>query len=349
MSGLRKLLNSMYIKWTFAFVALLFISLGITAIVSFEAISKEMAYVGDYAQYAFFRALFRAVALNMLFSSVFVSAALLIIIRKIRKIISATREVARGNFNVMLFTRSDDEIGELMRNFNSMTKELKRSDDLKKDFVSSVSHEFKTPITAIEGFSKLLQKDDLTNEQKAEYTGIIAKEAARLRGLSTNLLRLSLLDNSDFKPDVSPFYLDEQIRGNILLLQRSWEEKNIAFDIELEEMLYNGNEGFLSQVWINILQNAIKFSPYGGSIEVKMKNSPSHVTVEITDHGPGIAKEHREKIFDRFYKACASYGDNADGNGLGLPIAKRIVELSGGEIGFFTSPAKTTFFVKLPR
>jgi len=288
----------------------------------------------------------RAMVQNMILSSVFVSAALIFIISRIRKVTAATREVARGNFNVELFTRNDDEIGELMRNFNTMTRELRQSEYLKKDFVSTVSHEFKTPITAIEGFARLLRNENLTPEQYNEYTEIIIKETARLGGLSTNLLRLSLLDHSGFMPETTPFYLDEQIRGTILLLERAWEEKSISFDIEMEEIHYNGNEELLSQVWINIIGNAIKFSPHGGIVGVKMADTSGFVTVEITDNGPGIAPQHHDKIFTRFYKAGKP---GAEGNGLGLPIAKRIVELSGGEIGFASQLGETTFFVKLPK
>ena len=287
----------------------------------------------------------RAMVLNMVLSSVFVLAALFIIILRIRKVTAATREVAGGNFDIELFTRSEDEIGELMRNFNTMARELRQSEYLKKDFVSSISHEFKTPITAIEGFAKLLQNENLTKEQFNEYTEIIIKETARLGGLSTNLLRLSLLDNSDFRPDAAPFYLDEQIRGTILLLERAWEEKNITFDINMEEVLYKGNEELLSQVWINILQNAIKFSPPGGTIDVRLATEGGFVTAQITDNGPGIAARHHDKIFTRFYKGDKQ---NSDGNGLGLTIAKRIAELCGGEIGFESRPGHTTFFVRLP-
>ena len=433
-----KILNSMYVKWTLAFVSLLLIAQAMTAAFSFRSIILEtsevladklmnkatfvislheqgfditqdtMAQLGDidmqltflsentgYADivsfemmqkaqrgeivishrnelfhripYGFFslgdrlvlispilpqneltifvNGIARAMVLNMVLSSVFVSVALLFIIFKIRKVTAATREVARGNFNIELFTRSDDEIGELMRNFNTMTRELRHSEYLKKDFVSSISHEFKTPITAIEGFARLLQSENLTPEQYNEYTEIIVKETARLGGLSTNLLRLSVLDNSGFMPETAPFYLDEQIRGTILLLERAWEEKNISFDIHMEEIRYNGNEELLSQVWINILQNAIKFSPQNGTIGVKTSKEGGFIKVEITDNGPGISSQHKDKIFTRFYKA-GKPGD--DGNGLGLPIAKRIVELSGGEIGFTSHLNITTFYVKLP-
>lgn len=290
----------------------------------------------------------RAMIFNIILSSLFVSVALVFIILKIRRVTAAAREVARGNFDVELFTRSQDEVGELMHNFNVMTKELRRSVYLKKDFVSSVSHEFKTPITAIEGFAKLLRNPELSPEQFNEYTDIIIRETSRLGGLSSNLLRLTLLDNSDFQPPHAPFYLDEQIRSTILLLERAWDEKNISFDIDMAEMLYNGNEELLSQVWINILQNAVKFSPQGGTIGVVLRMAKKNnrtVRIEISDGGPGIAPQHQDKIFERFYKGSAG---ETEGNGLGLPIAKRIVELCRGEIGFESTAGRTVFFVELP-
>ena len=287
----------------------------------------------------------RAVFFNILLSSVFVSGALVVIILKIRRVTAATREVARGNFGVTLFTRSNDEVGELMRNFNAMTKELRQSEYLKKDFVSSISHEFKTPITAIEGFAKLLRNKNLTQEQFNEYTEIIIKETARLGGLSTNLLRLSLLDHSEQPPAAAPFYMDEQIRHGVLLLERAWEEKDITFDINMPPLVYNGNEELLSQVWINILQNAVKFSPAGGVIGVDMTEEAGFVVVKISDMGPGIAPQHHDKIFTRFYKGNKQ---DTEGNGLGLPIAKRIVEMCGGEIGFESERGRTVFFVRLP-
>jgi len=288
----------------------------------------------------------RAMIFNIILSSLFVSVALMFIILKIRRVTAAAREVARGNFDVELFTRSQDEVGELMHNFNVMTKELRRSVYLKKDFVSGVSHEFKTPITAIEGFAKLLRNPDLSPEQFNEYTDIIIRETSRLGGLSSNLLRLTLLDNSDFQPSSTPFYLDEQIRSTILLLERAWDEKGITFDIDMAEMLYNGNEELLSQVWINILQNAVKFSPRGGTIGVMLTAKKNNtVRIEISDGGPGIAPEHRDKVFERFYKGS---GRETEGNGLGLPIAKRIVELCRGKIGFERCAGRTVFFVELP-
>ena len=223
---------------------------------------------------------------------------------------------------------------------------LKKQEDLKRDFVSSISHEFKTPITAIEGFARLLRNENLTAEQFDEYTEIIIKEAARLTNLSTNLLKLSVLDSSEnSKLSAKTFYVDEQLRFTILLLERSWQEKNINFEINMEEILYTGDEDLLSQVWINILQNAIKFSPPGGTVAVCLRRQKSAILVEIADEGPGISDEIAAKIFDRFTKDVKH---SPEGVGLGLAIAKRIVSICGGEISFKSNGGRTVFRVKLP-
>lgn len=289
----------------------------------------------------------QSITLGAIIGSVFIVIALLVIIRPIKKVTAATKEIAKGNFDVRLKTKSVDEVGQLIENFNLMALELQQNDYLKKDFVSSVSHEFKTPITSIEGFAKLLKNKNLTDEQFDEYTEIIIKQSERLSNLSSNLLKLSLLDSSAFEPSKTEFYLDEQIRNTILLLENQWEERNIDFDIEMDEVLFRGNEELLSHVWINLIQNAIKFSPDGGTVAVTLKEKDKTVTVSIADQGKGIKPEHGDKIFGRFYKADKSRSE--EGNGLGLSIVKRIVEISKGTISFESKPGEgTAFFVVLP-
>ncbi|MCL2350130.1 MAG: HAMP domain-containing histidine kinase [Defluviitaleaceae bacterium] len=226
-----------------------------------------------------------------------------------------------------------------------MAEELQKSERIKAEFISNLSHEFKTPMTAVEGFARLLRKKSLTPEQFNEYTEIIIKETARLSNLSTNLLRLSMLNQSGFQGEATSFYIDEQLRFTILLLERAWQEKELSFEIDMQEILYEGHEEMLSQVWINILQNTIKFSPQGGVVGVSLRLEKKQIVVRISDQGPGISEEHWPKVFDRFFTDA---NRNPEGVGLGLPIAKRIVELSHGEIGFTTQMGNTVFFVKLP-
>ena len=268
-------------------------------------------------------------------------------VKPILKLNAATQEVAKGNFDVQVENNSNDEVGQLTKNFNKMTLELKRIEYLRKDFINSVSHEFKTPIASIQGFAKLLQKGNLSEVEKQEYADIIVEETTRLSKLSSNILRLSSLDNQEMIDRKTLFSLDEQIRKTILLLEHEWSNKNIDFDIELDEVQYQGDEELLQQVWINLLNNAIKFSDTNSSITVRLNKTDSTVKVEISDTGIGMREETMLRIFEKFYQ-----GDKAhsyDGNGLGLSLVKRILDLCDGNIHVKSKLNEgSTFTVELP-
>jgi len=270
-----------------------------------------------------------------------------IAVRPILKLTEATKEVAKGNFEIQVEIESNDEIGQLTKNFNKMTRELKGIEYLRKDFINSVSHEFKTPIASIQGFAKLLQKGNLSEEEKQEYTNIIVEETSRLSNLSSNILKLSKLENQEMIDRKAIFSLDEQIRRSILLLEHEWSKKNICFDIELDSVKFPGDEELLQQVWINLLGNAIKFSNDNSSITVRLHGSASFVKVKITDTGIGMSEEIQPRIFEKFYQGHKSH--SYDGNGLGLPLVKRILDLCDGKIHVQSSLGKgSTFIVELP-
>jgi len=268
-------------------------------------------------------------------------------VKRILLLTSATQEVAKGNFDVQIDNKSNDEIGQLTKNFNKMTRELKSIEYLRKDFINSVSHEFKTPIASIQGFAKLLQKENLSEEEKQEYTNIIVEETSRLSNLSSNILKLSKLENQEMIDRKAIFSLDEQIRRSILLLEHEWSKKNIDFDIELDSVKFSGDEELLQQVWINLLSNAIKFSNENSSITVRLHVSASFVKVKITDTGIGMSEEIQPRIFEKFYQGHKSH--SYDGNGLGLPLVKRILDLCDGKVHVESSLGKgSTFIVELP-
>ena len=287
-----------------------------------------------------------------LFSYVIIGAFLIALlgqraVKPILKLTSATKEVAKGNFDIQLENTSDDEIGQLTKNFNKMTRELKSIEYLRKDFINSVSHEFKTPIASIQGFAKLLQNGNLSDDEKQEYTNIIVEETARLSKLSSNILKLSKLENQEVIDRKAVFSLDEQIRKSILLLEHEWSKKNIDFDIELDEVKYQGDEELLQQVWINLLSNAIKFSNSNSSISIRLYQISSAVKIKISDTGIGMDEKTLMRIFEKFYQ-----GDKAhsyDGNGLGLSLVKRILDLCGGSICVKSKLHEgSTFTVELP-
>ena len=229
---------------------------------------------------------------------------------------------------IQIENHRDDEIGQLTKNFNKMIRELKNIEYLRKDFITNVSHEFKTPLASIQGFAKLLMSESLPDEERKEYAAIILEEASRLTNLSSNILKITKLENQEIVEKRTLFPLDEQIRKSILLLEPAWSKKNIEFDLDLEKSQFSGDEELLQQVWINLLDNAIKFSNESGIISVRLRQNKKNVTVEIADNGIGMNEETKKRLFEKFYQGDKSRG----GRGLGLSLVKRILDLYGGKI-----------------
>ena len=272
-----------------------------------------------------------------------------LIIRPIQNISNAFGELSKGNFQVKV-SESEKlmEIREMAQQFNTMTYDLSHIETLRSDFVANVSHEFKTPIAAIEGYAMLLQNHKLSDEKHDHYVDKILENSRRLTNLSGHVLMLSKLDNQETILDKKEFRLDEQLRKAVLLLEGKWAEKNIEFDIDLPKQIYYGSEQLLSQIWINILDNAIKHSPNNGVIHISIWQTNAMITVTIADHGDGMSEEVQKHMMEKFYQ-----GDNsrkAEGNGLGLALVKRIVELCKGTIEVESSPGNgAAFFVSLPK
>ena len=257
----------------------------------------------------------------------FINAKLLEPITRLSK---AMKEVSRGDFEQHLETNSRiAEVGESYQSFNVMTKELRATEVLQMNFVSDVSHEFKTPINAIEGYTMLLQGEELSPDQE-EYVEKILFNTQRLSGLVGNILLLSKLENQNIPMKKTEYRLDEQIRQAFLSLETKWTEKEIGFQVELEEVKYTGNEGLFMHIWINLLDNAIKFSPSKGTITMFLKQEQDSVKFILEDEGPGIEDDVKSRIFDKFYQVDGSH--KAEGNGLGLALVKRIVDSAGGTI-----------------
>lgn len=252
-------------------------------------------------------------------------------INPIKKVGPAMEKISEGDFSVRLETKSNSkEIKEIFSGFNMMANELQSTEILQSDFVSNVSHEFKTPINAIEGYSMLLQSDEnLTDEQK-EYVEKIIFNTQRLSSLTGSILLLSKIENQSIVSHKKQFDLDEQIRKSLLTLEPQWERKNIEFDIEMDDTYFIGNEELLHHIWDNLLSNAIKFSNNGGEIKIRLVNSNNKIVFTISDQGIGIDENVQKHIFDKFYQGDSSH--KQEGNGLGLALVKKIIDLEGGEI-----------------
>lgn len=329
--------NSIYTKFALIFLGIWWALNSLTFWVIMWIMSNSVFSELDVNQFKFhaeFQRIRIATGITFQVSAIIGTIIILLAVRKIVKpiklISEASKEVAKGNFDTQVILKSNDEIGQLAADFNLMSKELKSIDSMHKDFVSNVSHEFKTPITSIKGFAKLIKDGKLSADQLHEYSDIIVNESERLSLLSSNLLRLSELDSKSIREQATRFSLDEQIRKSILILEGDWTKKNLNLDIDLEKISYLGDEHLLQQVWLNLIQNAIKFSNQNGVIRVALHKSDGIIRVDIADNGKGIPDKDKQRIFDRFYKADKSR--TKDGNGLGLAIVKKIVELSSGEI-----------------
>lgn len=260
----------------------------------------------------------------------------------------AMKEVANGNFQVTAHCRSRlKEVNDIYASFNLMVKELGATETLQTDFISNVSHEFKTPINAIEGYASLLQDHQQSQAEQDAYIEKILFNTHRLSTLTGNILLLSKINNQSIHPQRTVFRLDEQVRQAIVALEQKWTEKDIDFDVELDKISYSGYESLLIHVWSNLIDNAIKFDPHGGMIALRLRQENGFAVFTIDDNGPGVAPEEQERVFHKFYQS-----DNSrvmDGNGLGLPLVKKIVEFSGGTVTLENLPeAGCRFTVRLP-
>ena len=270
------------------------------------------------------------------------------ILRPIRNLGSAMNRVAGGDFKLRIDSTSrSGDIQQLYRDFNVMVAELEKTEVLQSDFVSNVSHEFKTPINAIEGYAMLLQDADGATPEQREYVEKILHNTCRLSSLIGDILLLSKVENQTIAKEAKEFRLDEQVRQSILSLEPQWSEKEIDFDVELEEISYRGDARLLLHVWSNLIGNAVKFNPPNGAVRLRLNRADGGVVFVIEDEGPGIPAEARKHIFDKFYQGDSSHRE--EGNGLGLALVKRILNVCGGEIQQENLPDRgSRFTVKLP-
>lgn len=270
------------------------------------------------------------------------------ILRPLRDTIRAARKLGEGDFSVRVENdRGIYEVAELQRAFNHMAEDLSRLEILRKDFINNFSHEFKTPIVSIRGFAHELRYGDLSEDKRAEYLEIICKESDRLTHMASRILTLSQYENLSIVTEKTSYDLDEQIRHCILLLEKQWDEKNLELDIDLETVRCYSNEEMLSQLWVNLLGNAVKFTPAGGTVGVSLRQEGDTAIVRVSDTGDGIPEEIRDRIFDRFYQGDTSH--KSEGNGIGLTLVRRIVELCRGTITVESEEGKgSVFTVRLP-
>ncbi|MCL2775226.1 MAG: HAMP domain-containing histidine kinase [Oscillospiraceae bacterium] len=335
----------------FYFVAVIFVILFVTSVImAFIAIALIRSGALELSRNGNFEI---SPVLFLLFISIIIGTAISMIVAKkilnpITRFSKAVSEVAKGNFDIRLDEKERiKELKELTQNFNIMAHELSCTETLRNDFVDNVSHEFKTPISAINGYATLLQDKTLSEAERDEYIKFIIDSSKQLSTLSENILNLSKLENQEAVIDRKDFRIDEQIRETVLLLENNWGKKDIDLEVDLDKIVFNGNKGLLAQIWLNLIDNAIKFTPRGGKIGIRLYKSGDNIITIIKDTGRGIDQSEIHHIFDKFYQGDKSRKET--GNGLGLALVLRIINLSKGNIEVQSEPGKgSEFTVSLP-
>ncbi|MGN1479180.1 MAG: ATP-binding protein [Acutalibacteraceae bacterium] len=266
----------------------------------------------------------------------------------IAKISYAADQVAQGKFNTKIDTTGFmDELKSLGNNINKMTEELGSIEVMRSDFVSNVSHEFRAPLSTIQGYVTLLSNPSLSNDKKEEYFSLLQDSTRQLSGLIDNVLKLSRLESQNIITKPDEYSLDEQLRRAVLMFEQQWSSKNLELDLDLPPCKFYGNEDLLYQVWQNLIGNAVKFTPDNGKIGVKISGEGTDtVKVTVSDSGIGMDEETQKHIFEKFYQGDTSHREK--GNGLGLALVKTICRLTKSEISVESSPGKgSTFTVTL--
>jgi signal transduction histidine kinase len=268
----------------------------------------------------------------------------------IKVILDGIRRISKGDFAVQLpVNHRGDPFGEIVHSINDMAVELNQMEQMRQEFISNVSHEIQSPLTSISGFARVLHNEQLSQEERMHYLGIIEAESMRLAKLSENLLKLTSLESEHHPFEPAKYRLDKQLRALVLACEPLWLAKNIDIDIVMEDITIYADEDLLSQVWMNLINNSIKFTPQSGTIQINLTKHGEQAVIQISDTGIGISDEDQAHIFERFYKADKSRNRITVGSGLGLAIVKKIIDMHKGTISVESKiEVGTTQIIQLP-
>jgi len=270
----------------------------------------------------------------------------------VKRITDATQKIMEGDFSVRIRPMrgaGTDGFNQIGAAINKMAAELSGTETLRTDFIANVSHELKTPLAVMGNYATMLQRPGITEEEKNEYAKAISEAARRLAQLITNILKLNKLENQQIFPQPQEFDLGEQLCQSLLGFEDAWEAKGLEIETDIQDSVrIKSDPELLSLVWNNLISNAVKFTPDGGTIGLSLKADDSSVIVSVSDTGCGMKPEVGQHIFEKFYQGDTSHA--TQGNGLGLALVKRVADILGGEIGVQSVYGEgSTFTVKFQR
>ena len=273
--------------------------------------------------------------------------------RTARRIADAAKKIVAGDFSVRVPMPSkfgnDENFREIVDCFNRMAQELSSVETLRTDFISNVPHEMKTPLAVMQNYGTLLQAPELSTQKRLEYAKGITESSRRLADMMTNILKLSKLENQQIFPNAERYNLGEQLCESLLQYESQWEQENIEIETDIaEDVTIHADRELLSLVWNNLLSNAFKFTPSGGTVTLSLEATERYAIVKVQDTGCGMSAETGAHIFEKFYQGDTSHATR--GNGLGLALVKRVVDIVHGEISVESEVGcGSTFTVKIRR
>lgn len=346
----RKYRISLALMFSGIVMVFLLVTSAIVAVVIFFLVSRGTLQVGDRAL-NFGSFILMLTVLSLIIGALLAASTSRFSLIPINRILNAMNKLAAGDYSARLSFKGPlgkiPSVSEFTNSFNTMAYAFETNKVIHTDFINSFSHEFKTPIVSIAGFAKLLRREEMPKEKRDEYLQVIEEESMRLSQMASNVLNLSKVENQLSLTDVSEFNLSEQLRNCLLMLESKWTKKNIELSLLFDEYDITASEELLKQVWINLIDNAVKFTHDGGTVEIFVEKSAKNISVTVSNTGDPIPEQSVNRIFEKFYQADTSH--STEGNGVGLAVVKKIVDLHNGQIKTEYSGGMNRFTVILPQ
>lgn len=321
--------------------------------ISVMSSTLELTLTEENLQHAAKLTFFNVLLLTLIFTVFDIIRKKITVDRPVKQITDAAERLMQGDFSVRIkrtrLLNSQGNFAEIADCFNKMAEELGSVETLRTDFIANVSHELKTPLSVMQNYGTLLQSPSLTEEKRIEYAKAITDASRRLASLITNILKLNKLENQQIAPQFEEYDLSEQLCECLLGFEASWEKKELDIKTDIEDgIIIKSDKEMMSLVWNNLFSNAIKFTENGGTVSLTVKTKGDFAVVKVSDTGCGISSETGAHIFDKFYQGDTSHA--TQGNGLGLALVKRVIDLTFSDISVESEVGKgTTFTVKIRR
>lgn len=289
--------------------------------------------------------------LTIIISIILVLIGTKYLVNPVTRLNRATDTLAKGDYNVSdLNTTRNDEIGQLSNSFVHMAEKIEQNEEMRKDFISNISHDIQSPLSNIKGYNELLKKTELSPEDETEYYNIIDQEVTRISTMTNQLLMLSSLDREAHALNISEYPLNKQIEQLVHSYEWKINENEMMLSYDLPEVIISADETMLNMVWDNLISNAVKYNSEAGNIDISLSEDNDLITVKISDTGIGLTEEENKHIFDRFYRVDSSRTSSVKGSGLGLSIVHEIIQRHDGKVRAESEIGTgTTFIVEIPK